>query len=447
MIPWIIELIPAILVIMLAVVFVAMGLWFLSSSKGEETPTGNTGGILLNSSLLFPTGHTDSEMATCIDSYIVKYAPSSYLVGHGADFVSAGKTNNVNPALLVAIAQAESSLGLTGIAHSGGYNYFGMTAVGGGNRRFGSVTEAINFQANYMRKSYLDKGLDTIEKIQQKYSPVGATNDPFGTNIEWTGNVTSAMKDLRKMCPSLIGQNELITSYISSPGGSFIAACQGGTGSGAQVQTASTMTPACAVANFALQTVLDVKNNECPEGTGCKGNSRKYVNSAKKSHYALTPLFRNGAVPRSWGDFADCGKFVSYVIRNSPGGDPNFPSSFVETQRDYVVRHSEKYDIFPNTWSNAQPGDILFGGSCNLSRNDPDPDHDGILGECSGRMTYYGHIQIYTGENNAFPGKIVVEASYGVKHPENMRGPMANGKYNKMNIIARLKATAPVSVK
>ena len=90
MLPWIIELIPAILVIMLAVVFVAMGLWFLSSSKGEETPTGNTGGILLNSSLLFPTGHTDSEMATCIDSYIVKYAPSSYLVGHGADFVSAG---------------------------------------------------------------------------------------------------------------------------------------------------------------------------------------------------------------------------------------------------------------------------------------------------------------------------------------------------------------------
>ena len=195
-----------------------------------------------------------------------------------------------------------------------------------------------------------------------------------------------------------------------------------------------------------VQTIVTLGESTKAHGS-MEGNSRKYVNSAKKSHYALTPLFRNGAVPRSWGDFADCGKFVSYVIRNSPGGDPNFPSSFVETQRDYVVRHSEKYDIFPNTWSNAQPGDILFGGSCNLSRNDPDPDHDGILGECSGRMTYYGHIQIYTGENNAFPGKIVVEASYGVKHPENMRGPMANGKYNKMNIIARLKATAPVSVK
>lgn len=205
--------IGAVLAFLLVIVLFATGIYMWWSSRGEAAPT--IGTVLSDSSLLFPTGHTDAEMAACIDSYITKNAPSSYLAGHGADFVSAGKTNNVNPALLVAIAKAESSIGLTGIANNGGYNYFGMTAAGGGNMTFSSVAEAINFQAGYMRRSYLNEGIDTIEKIQQKYSPVGAANDPFGTNVEWTGMVTSAMKGLRNMCPSLIGQNELSTTTIS----------------------------------------------------------------------------------------------------------------------------------------------------------------------------------------------------------------------------------------
>lgn len=40
-----------------------------------------------------------------------------------------------------------------------------------------------------LKKGYFDKGYDTIEKIQKKYCPIGAKNDPNNINQYWTSGV------------------------------------------------------------------------------------------------------------------------------------------------------------------------------------------------------------------------------------------------------------------
>lgn len=49
--------------------------------------------------------------------------------------------------------------------------------------------------AELLRKGYIDKGLDTIDKIHKKYAPPGAKNDPNKTNIYWPSHVKSIYKE------------------------------------------------------------------------------------------------------------------------------------------------------------------------------------------------------------------------------------------------------------
>jgi hypothetical protein len=66
---------------------------------------------------------------------------------------------------------------------------------------YNSLEEGINAFINNLKKNYFDQGLDTIEKIQKKYCPIGAENDPKGVNVYWLPSVTKYY-------------NELITTYL-----------------------------------------------------------------------------------------------------------------------------------------------------------------------------------------------------------------------------------------
>jgi len=55
---------------------------------------------------------------------------------------------------------------------------------------YNSIEDGIEAYINNLKKGYFDKGLDTIEKIQTKYCPIGAENDPTGLNVNWTSGVT-----------------------------------------------------------------------------------------------------------------------------------------------------------------------------------------------------------------------------------------------------------------
>lgn len=62
---------------------------------------------------------------------------------------------------------------------------------------FNSLEEGIDAMASNLKRLYFDQGLDTIEKIQKKYAPIGASNDPTGLNNHWVNGVTKYYNMLR----------------------------------------------------------------------------------------------------------------------------------------------------------------------------------------------------------------------------------------------------------
>jgi hypothetical protein len=111
------------------------------------------------------------------------------LSGMGEAFVQAGQANGVDPALLASIAMQE-----TGNGTSDGLRL--KNNVGGmmgkyGLMNFGSVEEGIQKMAANLQKNYISQGLTSVSDIQQKYAPIGATNDPRNLNSNWTTGVNS----------------------------------------------------------------------------------------------------------------------------------------------------------------------------------------------------------------------------------------------------------------
>lgn len=59
-----------------------------------------------------------------------------------------------------------------------------------------SLEDGISAFIKNLKKGYFDKGLDTIEKIQKKYAPLNAANDPTGLNNHWVSGVTYFYNEL-----------------------------------------------------------------------------------------------------------------------------------------------------------------------------------------------------------------------------------------------------------
>ena len=61
---------------------------------------------------------------------------------------------------------------------------------------YSSLDEGIDAFVSNLKRNYFDMGLDTLEKIQPKYCPVGAANDPKGLNKNWLNGVTKIYNSL-----------------------------------------------------------------------------------------------------------------------------------------------------------------------------------------------------------------------------------------------------------
>lgn len=109
------------------------------------------------------------------------------LKNSGDIFAAAGKKYGIDPALLAAIAIHETGNG-TSNAVKNKNNVGGMMGKNG-LMTFNSLEEGIDKMASNLKRNYFDKGLTTIEAIQKKYAPVGASNDPTNLNSNWVNGV------------------------------------------------------------------------------------------------------------------------------------------------------------------------------------------------------------------------------------------------------------------
>jgi hypothetical protein len=66
-----------------------------------------------------------------------------------------------------------------------------------GFQKFDSIDDGINAMAANLKKTYLDKGLDTIGAIGAVYAPPGAKNDPKNTNAGWPSSVATLYQKFR----------------------------------------------------------------------------------------------------------------------------------------------------------------------------------------------------------------------------------------------------------
>lgn len=69
-------------------------------------------------------------------------------------------------------------------------NNMGGIMCSTGLRVYATQDEGIDAFVSLLKNRYFDRGLDTIEKIQPVYCPIGASNDPKGVNQYWLPNVT-----------------------------------------------------------------------------------------------------------------------------------------------------------------------------------------------------------------------------------------------------------------
>lgn len=99
-----------------------------------------------------------------IENYLKKH--KSPLAPYHSELLSAADKYEVDPWLIIAIAQCESNLCKK--APSESFNCWGFE---NGTTRFLSWQQALEQVAKTLKERYLDLGLDTPEKIMPKYAP------------------------------------------------------------------------------------------------------------------------------------------------------------------------------------------------------------------------------------------------------------------------------------
>lgn len=110
----------------------------------------------------------DDAIPEIIKNYLTRY--SSPLL-HDADYlIETARQKNLDPRLLVAIAQQESNLCKKIPENS--FNCWGWGIHSKGTLRFSSYREAIDAVTTGLAKNYLGKGLITPEEIMAIYTPL-----------------------------------------------------------------------------------------------------------------------------------------------------------------------------------------------------------------------------------------------------------------------------------
>ena len=101
---------------------------------------------------------------------------------------------NIDWKLAVAIAKHETGNYTSKLFKE--KNNVGGIYINGEFKNFETLDDGIDYFVRLLKNYYIQRGLDTPEKIQPVYAPVGAENDPNDLNQYWTSSVRSIYESL-----------------------------------------------------------------------------------------------------------------------------------------------------------------------------------------------------------------------------------------------------------
>ena len=120
------------------------------------------------------------------------------LAGKGEMVAAIAEEYGLDPNLLASIMALETGWGTSSAIKN--YNNPGGMMDPSSNwmslKHYSSLEEGIRADTKNLKENYIDQGLTTISSIGAKYCPVGAANDPNGTNSGWVPSVTSIYNQL-----------------------------------------------------------------------------------------------------------------------------------------------------------------------------------------------------------------------------------------------------------
>src|SRR5579862_2342650 len=173
----------------------------------------------------FPQVPDTAALSAAIANYISKAVPSSPLAAYSDTFVGLGLKDNVNPVMVVAMAQKETSLGTAGYGTpSGGYNITNVRP-NGTFAQYGSYTQGIDATyQNLLSGLYLGPPASdtTISQVITRWAPPSDNNDTSGY-IQFVGSI------MKIILGSLSNLPSDVTSDTCSSGGQLSGAVDSGT--------------------------------------------------------------------------------------------------------------------------------------------------------------------------------------------------------------------------
>ncbi len=126
-------------------------------------------------------------------------------------FIETAKRHNIDPVLLIAIALHETGYGTSNAVikknNPGGIM---MPPSYSELRAYPSLDAGIEDMAKNLYDNYIAIGLVTIPQIGTKYAPIGADNDPTGSNANWVPSITNIATQLGGLTINYFGDGKWI---------------------------------------------------------------------------------------------------------------------------------------------------------------------------------------------------------------------------------------------
>lgn len=160
----------------------------LVSSTGSQTSfAGGFGTLDVASVGVLPV----SDVTTAsLDAYL--FSKQSPMAGQAMYIMMSAQRWGLDPRIIIAIAGAESNFGDITCAD---YNAWGWSCPNS-PKVFTSWGDGIEAISEGLRRYYIDEGYTSVARIQTKWAPSGAANDPTGLNNNWVRNVTRFLVEM-----------------------------------------------------------------------------------------------------------------------------------------------------------------------------------------------------------------------------------------------------------